>query len=207
MTTTALVMAGGKGTRFALKQEKPLLHVGGKPVIAHVLEALRKSKKVDLVVVAVSDFTPKTAAYVSSLGVEVVLTPGKGYVWDMDFAVKKLGLKTVLAVGADLPLLTGEVVDDILERYVACGKPALAVAVPLEMRQELGLGVDYAFDCQGKRVVYAGINVLDGSKIDDAELEQEVYVLDKVEVAVNINTVDELRVAQEQFAKVSGQKS
>jgi adenosylcobinamide-phosphate guanylyltransferase len=207
MTTTALVMAGGKGTRLTLKEEKPLLQVGGKPVIVRVLEALRNAKKIDSVVVAVTDFTPRTAAFVASLGVEVIVTPGKEYVWDMDFAVKMLGLETVLAVGADLPLLTGEIVDDILAHYAVCGKPALAVAVPLEMRQKLDLGVGYAFDCQGKRVVYAGINVLDGSKIDDAELEQEVYVLDKVEVAVNINTVDELLVAQKQFAKVFGQKS
>ena len=61
MTVTALVMAGGKGTRMALAEEKPMLRLGGKPVVALVIEALRNAKKVDSVVVAVSDYTPKTA--------------------------------------------------------------------------------------------------------------------------------------------------
>jgi GTP:adenosylcobinamide-phosphate guanylyltransferase len=54
-------------------------------------------------------------------------------------------------------------------------------------------------------VVYAGINVNDGRRIDEDELEQEIYVVDKVAVALNINTVDELRIAQEEFAKASKQ--
>jgi GTP:adenosylcobinamide-phosphate guanylyltransferase len=41
--------------------------------------------------------------------------------------------------------------------------------------------------------------VLDGSKIDDPELEQAIYVLDLAEVAVNINTVAELKIAQDLY--------
>jgi adenosylcobinamide-phosphate guanylyltransferase len=199
MSVAAVVMAGGRGRRMGLPVEKPLLRVGGKPVVELVVDALRCARSVGRVVVAVSGFTPLTAEFVRGLGVEVVETPGREYVSDMGFAVKKLGLGTVLAVAADLPLLTGAVIDDVLERYRGCGKPALAVAVPFGLRERLGLGVGYAFDWRGERVVFAGINVNDGRRIDDAELEQEVYVVDKVEVAVNINTVDELRIAEEQF--------
>lgn len=198
----AVVMAGGKGKRMALAEEKPLLRVSGKPVVEYVLAALKNSKCVRDVVVAVSDFTPKTAGYLEGLGVKVLWTPGKEYVSDMGFAVKALKLRTVLTVSADLPLLTGEIVDDVVERYFRCGKPALAVAVPLALRERLGLGAGYTFDCHGLQVVFAGINMNDGSRIDDAELEQEVYVLDKVEVALNINTVEELRIAEEQFARM-----
>jgi adenosylcobinamide-phosphate guanylyltransferase len=63
MKVTAVVMAGGKGTRLALKEEKPLLEVGGKPVIDHVLAALNQAQLLAGVAVAVSDYTPKTAAY------------------------------------------------------------------------------------------------------------------------------------------------
>lgn len=205
MKVTALVMAGGKGKRMALAEEKPLLRVGGKPVIEHVLSALQSAQKIGDVVVAVSDFTPKTAEYLAQFPVKVVKTPGKEYVSDMGYAVKELGLETVLAIAADLPLISGEIVDDIVEAYVRCGKAALAVAVPFEVREKLGLGAGYAFDWQGKQVVYAGINVNDGRRIDEYELEQEIYVVDKVAVALNINTVDELRIAQEEFAKASKQ--
>ena len=195
----AVVMAGGKGKRMALAGEKPLLRVGGNPVIEYVLDALKNSKNVMGIVVAVSDYTPKTAVYLKGLGVKVLWTPGKEYVSDMGFVVKALKLRTVLTVSADLPLLTSEIIDDIVTRYFCCGKPALAVAVPLALRERLGLGAGYTLDYNGEQVVFAGINVNDGSRIDDAELEQEVYVLDRVEVALNINTVEELRIAEEQF--------
>ncbi len=200
-------MAGGKGTRLALAEEKPLLKVDGKPVVDLVLAALRNAKKIDSVIVAVSPNTPRTAKYLEKSAVQIEMTPGKEYVSDMDYAVKELGLETVLAVAADLPLLTGEIIDDIVKRFLLCGKSALAIAVPQKTREKLGLAAGYAFDWHGERVVYAGINMLDGKRIDDAELEQSVCVLDKVEVAVNINTIDELWIAQEQFLKFTEHKS
>ena len=196
MTVTALIMAGGKGTRMALSQEKPLLRVGGKPVIDHVIDVLKNAKRVDNVVVAVSDFTPKTSAYLAKFSVSVLKTPGKEYVSDMGFAVKVLKLQTVLTISADMPFITAETVDDILGHYLKCGKPALAVAVPAETKKNLGMSLSYAFDFAGRRVVPSGINVNDGSRIEDPELEQAVYVIDKAEVAVNINTVEELKIAE-----------
>jgi adenosylcobinamide-phosphate guanylyltransferase len=199
MTVTALIMAGGKCTRLQINEEKPLLPVGEKTVIELVLAALKNAKRVDDTVVAISRNTPKTAACLQQRAVKTVETPGKEYVSDMDYAIKKLGLETVLAIGADLPLLTGEVVDDIVARYFEVGKSTLAVAVPQQTRRRLGIGVGYAFEWEGQQVEYAGINVLDGSKIDDPELEQAIYVLDLAEVAVNINTVAELKIAQDLY--------
>lgn len=202
MKVTALVMAGGKGRRMALNEEKPLLQVGGKAIIEHVLAALQNAAKIWDIVVAVSDHTPKTAAFLSRFSVKVIKTPGKEYVSDMGFAVKELGLATVLTIAADLPLIKGPIIDDIVEAYARCGKAALAVAVPFELRKKLGLEGGYAFNWQGKRLVYAGINVNDGRRIDEAEMEQEIYISDKIEVALNINTVDELHIAREQFNRI-----
>jgi adenosylcobinamide-phosphate guanylyltransferase len=198
---TALVMAGGKGTRMVLSEEKPLLRVGGKPVIEHVLAALKNAKKVSSIVVAVSDYTPKTAQLMSQLKVSVVKTPGKEYVSDMGYAVRTLGLQTVLAIGADFPLITAEIVDAIVEGYERSGKPALSVVVSMETKEQLGLGGKYGFEFNGKRVVPAGINVIDGRRIDEEELDEEIYVSDRKEVAMNINTVQELRIAENLFQK------
>ena len=84
--------------------------------------------------------------------------------------------------------------------YYQLKKPALAVAVPIETRQKLCLGTGYKFEWQGKQVAYAGINVNDGSKIDEQELDQGIFILDRVEVALNINTVKELKIAEEYLA-------
>jgi adenosylcobinamide-phosphate guanylyltransferase len=201
MGVTALVMAGGKGTRMALSEEKPLLQVGGKPVIEHVIKALKKAKKVSLIVVAVSDYTPKTAQLMQKFSVSVIKTPGKEYVYDMGYAVRALRPQTVLAIGADLPLITSEVVDSIVEYYEQCGKPALSVVVPMETKAKLGLGGKYRFELNGKCVVPAGINVIDGQRIDEEELDEEIYVLDQKEVATNINTIQELRIADRLYQK------
>jgi adenosylcobinamide-phosphate guanylyltransferase len=197
MGVTALVMAGGKGSRMALSEEKPLLQVSGKPVIEHVIAALKKAKKVNSIVVAVSDYTPKTAELMLKFPVSVIKTPGKEYVSDMGYAVKTLGLQTVLAIGADFPLITAEVIDAIIEYYERCGKPALSVVVPMETKAKLGLDGKYGFELNSQHVVPAGINVIDGRRIDEKELDEEIYVSDRKEVAMNINTIQELRIAED----------
>jgi len=196
MTVTAVVMAGGKGSRMVVSEEKPLLSVGGKPVIEHVLASLLNARRVDSVVVAVSNRTPKTASFARKFPVRVVETPGNGYIPDMQFVVKRLNLGTVLAIVSDLPLITSAVIDDVLEKYEQCGKPALTVAVPIETKNKLGAGKEYAFEEDGKMVVPTGINVIDGKRIDGGWMEQEVYVLDRDEVAVNVNTTEELLLAE-----------
>lgn len=202
MGVTVLVMAGGKGTRMKHKEEKPLLSVGGKPMIKHVLNALKTAKKVDEIIVAVSKHTPKTAGMAKSFSARVLETPGRDYISDTQYAIKKLNLDTVLTISADLPLVTSEIVDEVIERYKRCGKPALTVMIPEEAREKLGLKADYVFEVEGKRLVPAGINVIDGKKIDEKELEEETFVIDREEIAVNVNTLRDLKIAERLF-KVS----
>ena len=201
MYITALVMAGGKGSRMALAEEKPLLMVGGKPVIEHVLEALAGAKRVSAVAVAVSKHTPKTAEHLSKFRIKVITTPGKEYVSDMGHAVKKLKLHTVLAIAADLPLITSEIIDDVVNCYEQRGKSALTVVVPKATKAKLGLGGGYAFTVEGKLVVPVGINIIDGRRISEKVLDDTVCIVDKEEVAVNINTVEELKIAEGMFTK------
>lgn len=204
MSVTALVMAGGKGTRMALQEEKPLIRIGGKPIIEYIIAALKAAKKIDSIVVAVSGYTPKTAEHMLRFPVLVVETPGKEYVSDMQHALKALNLHVVMAIGADLPLINSEVIDAVVECYERCGKPALSVVVPFETKKRLGFSCEYSFNFGGARVVPAGINVIDGRRIDDGELDQEVCLLDREEVAVNINTLEELEIAERLIAEKLG---
>ena len=70
MGITALVMAGGKGTRMKLPVEKPLISVCGRPSIEYVLAALKTAKKIDRIFVATTDFTPKTTALMKEIMTE-----------------------------------------------------------------------------------------------------------------------------------------
>ncbi len=200
---TALVMAGGKGTRMKLAEEKPLIKVCGKPVIEYVLVALKDAKKIDQIIVATTVATPKTTALMKQLGIKVIETPGKDYVSDMGYTVQTLKLGVFLAVAADLPLVKPEMIDDIVERYERCGKPALTVAVPIEVKTKLGMSIEYSFTTEdNQNVVPVGINVIDGSKrYGDEWLDQDIYVLNHPELAVNINTVQELQLAEQLLAK------
>jgi adenosylcobinamide-phosphate guanylyltransferase len=194
-------MAGGKGTRMLIREEKPLIKVCGKPVIDYVIAALKTAKKIDGIIVATSACTPKTAKYLNSFLVRVVETPGTDYVSDMGYASQNLKLDVFLAIAADLPLVTGEVLDTIVERYESCGKPALTVAVPLKTKQRLGMSVEYSFKMDGRDVVPVGINVIDGrSRYGDEWLDQDIYLLNLDELAVNINTVHELKLAENLLA-------
>jgi len=203
MGVIALVMAGGRGTRMQFEGEKPLLNVSGKPMIEHILSALRKVDKIERIVVAVSKHTPETARIVEKkFSIQTLKTPGKDYVSDTRYAVKKLKLNTVLTISADLPLVTSEIIEEVIKRYERCGKPALTVAVPVETCEKLGLVANHLFDAGGILLAPAGINVIDGRQIDEAELEEEVFVIDIEEVAVNVNTLEDLKVAERLLRRI-----
>jgi len=202
MGITALVMAGGKGTRMQVAQEKPLISVCGKPAIEYVIAALKSAKKIDSIFVATTSCTPKTAKLMTQFPVQLIQTPGNNYVSDMGYAAQNLRLGVFLAIAADLPLVTSKTLDTIVERYEHCGKPALTVAVPLVTKTKLGMSVEYKFKMDDRDVVPTGINVIDGHKrYGDEWLDQDIFLFDLEELAVNVNTIEELQLAERLLVK------
>lgn len=197
MGVIALIMAGGRGTRTGLLEEKPLVKVAGKPMIDHVIEAVRNAKKVDGLIVAVSKHTPKTAQRLGRSNVKVVKTPGKDYVLDTRYAIRACRLFTpVLVVSADLPLITAELIDEILEYYQQQDKQALTVMAPILIYKRFGMTPAYTITHNGRKLVPSGINILDGQHIEEPELNEGILVVDRPEVAVNVNSPNELRLAE-----------
>jgi adenosylcobinamide-phosphate guanylyltransferase len=196
MGVTALLMAGGEGSRLKAVGEKPLLKVGGKLMIELVLEALKGAEKVEDIIVAVSKHTPKTAAFARNDSLKVLQTPGRGFCLDARYAIKKLRLKTVLTICADLPLVTSEFIDKVLTHYEQSKKPALTVMAPLETYTKFGLTADYVFTIKGRKLVPVGINVVDGKRIKEKVLDEEILVVDDERVVVNVNTSEDLRIAE-----------
>ncbi len=191
MGVAALVMAGGKGTRMTGSEEKPLLRVRGKPMIDYVLDALKNSADIDRIIVAISKHTPKTARRAKELSFEVFETPGLDFVSDMRYAIKDLGLGDVLIISADLPLVSCEFIEDILRRYERCGKPCLSVMTTGESYRKIRTNED-----RGRHLIPTGINVIDGERIDEPELEQENFITTAIDVAVNVNTLEDLQKAE-----------
>ncbi|MCU0861746.1 MAG: NTP transferase domain-containing protein, partial [Methanomassiliicoccales archaeon] len=137
LRVSAVVTAGGKGTRIAeMSQEKPLIEVLGRPMIDHVLEALKGSKEVSEVVVSVSASTPRTEEHVSQEGYRFVRTPGAGYVEDLRYAMYLLSTPYVLVVPADMPLLRSGSIDQVVTAFYRSKKSSIVVGVPKDVFQD-----------------------------------------------------------------------
>ena len=86
---TAIVMAGGMGTRMGVKKEKPLIEVGGIPMIQYVINALLASKGISDVIILTSPNTPKTSKFARIRGYSVFQTPGNGYIEDLQYYISE----------------------------------------------------------------------------------------------------------------------
>jgi adenosylcobinamide-phosphate guanylyltransferase len=190
----AVVMAGGLGTRLKMG-EKPMVRLLGEPLIGRVVSALRDST-IERVLVAATSSVPETIRWAEEAGIEVVETPGEGYVPDMVYAVERAKIdEPVMIVMADLPLLRGDIVDEIIEVYEKVPQPALSVHTPLDIYRRIGGRPDALFNYRGRFIVPSGVNVLLGSKI---RFEQEDYhlILERVELAVNVNSPRDLDICE-----------
>jgi adenosylcobinamide-phosphate guanylyltransferase len=201
-------MAGGKGKRMKRKTEKPLIRLLGRPMIQWVIEAVRAAEKVSEVYVAVTDQTPKTIQFVSEFPVNIIMTDGKGYHEDLQQAILAANLNfPVLTISADLPLLTGEFIDQVISRYWEAGYPALVVLVPVEMCRKFGVEPTSLYPFERKSYAVAGVNVVDGRKILEGMQEQEVLISDSAEVAINVNTEQDLEAAKRHLQEKLGMKN
>ncbi len=196
MKLDAVVMAGGKGSRMEDHLEKPLMKIKGKAMIEHVIEASKGSDMIKDTYVSVTESTPETAKFVKRLNVQAVITPGSGYIADLQYVFKKLNLQKALILTSDLPLLSSKVIDDIILHYEQNYSPSLTVVVPSWKYERLGLSARPGLKHEDHRVYPVGVNIIDGKYIDSEEIEQEILVSDQVESLVNVNTIQDLKVAE-----------
>jgi adenosylcobinamide-phosphate guanylyltransferase len=189
-----MVMAGGRGTRLQMG-EKPMVRLLGRHLIDYVITALEDSS-IERIFVAATDSVPHTKEWASERGLVVVGTPGVGFVADMVSGVEAAGIKDpVLVIMADLPLVTADLIDEIIGVYEGRPEPALSTHTPIGLHGRLGRRPDSLFNYQGRLIVPAGINVLDGARIKE-EQEDFHLVLERMELAVNVNTAEDLRLCE-----------
>ena len=198
MKVSALIMAGGRGTRMGLPTEKPLLPFLGKPLIDWVCEAAASADKVSEFYVITSANTSQTEKHCLSMGWKVVRTEAKGYHDDLKQAVSKLGwMGPVLTMPSDVPAITGKFLDKVVGEFEVCGKDFLAVFVPIKSRQQLGLSVSSTDEYKGVWYAVSGINIVNGAKIQgEGKIETSAIITDETEVLLNINTTKDLEIAQ-----------
>jgi len=196
---TALVMAGGKGTRMQCTTEKPLIEMGGIPLIQYVIEALSGSKGISDIIALTSPNTPETAEFVREMGYKVFQTPGNGYVEDLQFFISENHSNSpdlvILTITADMPLIKSETIDYVLNEYEMSEKLAMCIAVPLDIFQKHGLKPSIVLG----DVVPSGLNIL---RSNNKQQDEEVLKLKKIELAVNINSCEDIVVLEELLSNI-----
>lgn len=198
MKISALIMAGGKGSRMGLPVEKPMLDFLGNPLIDYVVEAIENAKQIADFYVVTSGNTPKTEKYCKQKGWRLLHTQAKGYHNDLKEAVLKADLRgPVLTMPSDIPAITGQALDKVVDGFEKCGKEFLAVFVPIEARQKLGLSISSTDEYKGVWYAVSGINVINGSKIQgEGKIETSAIISEEIEVLLNVNTEKDVEIAQ-----------
>ena len=177
------MICGGPGTRLG-RGEKPLCEVAGRPMVDRVVDALAASR-ITTTYAVVSPHVPGTRAH---LDLPLIETPGSGYVADLQCALEADRIEPpVVTAPADLPLLSAESVDWLLDRHDA---GSTAVCVPVALKRHLGVSVDSPWDQEGVELAPVGLNVVstDGP-------EAELTTCDP-RLAVNVNRPGDLDIAE-----------
>jgi len=181
-----LVMAGGKGTRMNISNEKLLLEYK-KPVIFHVIDALKNSHCFSQVIVATSPNSPDTKHVLEQNRIETLSTPGNGYVNDLNFLLQKMS-GSVFVTSGDLPLLDEEIIQIMTEKFNS-KNVWTSFLVSKKFLNSLGLESNLLINSGDIDCVHTGISIINADKIQNLDPVKENYIiLDDKRIAFNLNT-------------------
>jgi len=184
-----LVMAGGKGSRMNLSEEKLLLKYK-KPVILHVVDALKNSECFSQIIAATSQNSPKTKNLLEENGIKVFETLGNGYVKDLNTVLKSFD-DYVLVVSGDLPLLDEQIIKQIANQK--SDNVWLSFLVTKEFLDLYNIKQQYQTRFEEKECAFTGISLINAKKISSLDSVKENYViLDDKRIAFNLNTKEDL---------------
>ncbi|MGH1520915.1 MAG: NTP transferase domain-containing protein [Nitrosopumilus sp.] len=184
-----IVMAGGKGTRMKLDDEKLLLKYK-KPIILHVIDSLNHSNCFSKILAITSINSPKTKKLLQENNVETFDTSGIGYVEDLNSVLQTLD-DDVMITSGDLPLLKKEDVQKIVKQYNS-KNIWTSVLVTNKFLISLGLQSEYSINFEDKKCHFTGISLVNSKKISSLEKINEDYlIIDERNIAFNLNTKEE----------------
>jgi adenosylcobinamide-phosphate guanylyltransferase len=194
----ALVNAGGRGTRMGHSvTEKPMLMIGGIPVIKRVVDAISSSRNIDRVLVSVSENTKETEKYLRSEGIETIMTSGNDFMNDLHISFEVMNGRFVMTAPCDMPLLKRHAVDMLYEFFDPDTMESAIAVIPEEIVRSVGIIPSYSIDLNGRKCVLSGLCIMDRLKtLDDVFLKEAYMLTDMFELAVNVNTPNELELVR-----------
>ena len=182
-----LIMAGGKGTRMNSNQEKLLLKYK-KPVILHVLDALRNSNCFSKIIAATSSNSPETEKLLQESEIEVISTSGKDFVTDLNLVLTQLQ-DSVFVTSGDIPLLDEKIIKEIVDNY---DSKNVWTSIMITQTFLNSLGIKSEYKSENEKYVFSGISLVNAEKINDIESIKETFlVIDDKRIGFNLNTEDD----------------
>ena len=179
-------MAGGQGTRMNIDSEKLLLKYK-KPVILHVVDALKNSNCFSKILAVTSPNSPKTRKLLEDKDVEIFETNGNGYVEDLNCVLKTTN-DILFITSGDLPLLDESIVRNMVQKYQSSNLWT-SFLVTSKFLNELQLNSDYSVIYNEKKSNFTGISIVNSKNIDSLEeVSEKYFILDDKRIAFNLNT-------------------
>jgi len=181
-----LIMAGGKGTRMNLDNEKLLLKYK-KPIILHVVDSLNDSQCFSNILALTSSNSPNTKKLLQENNIEVFDTSGIGYVEDLTLVLQSRS-DSMLVTSGDLPLLDEEIIQKIVKNYNP-EKTWTSILVTNKFLTTLGLESDYSIHYNNQKCNYTGISLINANKINSSKnLDENYIIINDKRIAFNLNT-------------------
>ena len=181
-----IVMAGGKGTRMNLDDEKLLLQYK-KPIILHVVDSLKNSGCFSKIIAVTSPNSPKTKKLLEENNIETFDTSGLGYVEDLNPVLQKFN-DLVLVTSGDLPLLDAEIIQTIVKQHDS-QKIWTSILVTDKFLSSIGTKSEYSIIHNNQKCNFTGISLIDSQQINSLEnIEENYVILDDKRIALNLNT-------------------
>ena len=181
-----VIMAGGQGTRMNIDGEKLLLKYK-KPVILHVVDALKNSNCFSKILAVTSPNSPKTKKLLEDQNVELFETNGNGYVEDLNYTLKKTN-DILFITSGDLPLLDESIVRSMVQKY----QPSnvwTSFLVTGKFLNQLELTSEYSIMYNDEQCHFTGISLVDSKGIDSfEEITEKYFILNDKRIAFNLNT-------------------
>jgi len=187
-----LIMAGGKGTRMQSSQEKLLLEYK-KPLILHVIDALKNSNCFEKIIAVTSQNSPQTHKIIAENDVEVLETSGENFVTDLNYVLKKLD-DYIFVTSGDLPLLDENIVKQIVDTTNP-EKIWTSIVTTTSFQSSLNLDSECIISFNGEDHIHTGISIVNSNKIKNLDFVEEDYlVINDKRVCLNINTKNDFEL-------------
>ena len=164
MQIAAVILAGGEARRLG-GADKALLHLGGRPLLAHVLDRLRP--QIDVIALSANGDPARFAAFdVPVLADdEIGQGPLAGVLAGLDWAAAQ-GFDAILTTPVDTPFLPADLVAKLVRASDDAARPSVAISGERRLRMPLQGAVQVTFD--GPNDPFKNLNTLDDFRAAEA---------------------------------------